>query len=127
LARLLGDLGAIITLLVVGLAGVALVSGISREQVAGWLAREPKPSTGAEPAGRAVDGRPVRINPGREKTAAPEGSAQLRLIPENDTAKSHPSATTSKPDQAPVREKTKRGKKEVPPPIFIATDPPAAP
>ena len=132
LARLLGDLGAIITLLVVGLAGVALVSGISREQVAGWLAREPKPSTGAEPAnrpvdGRAVDGRPVRINPGREKTAAPEAPAQLRLIPENDTAKSRPPATASKPDQAPVREKTKRGKKEVPPPIFIGTDPPTAP
>src|SRR5690606_39063102 len=70
LARLLGDLGAIITLVVVGLAGVVLISGVSREQVAGWLQREPKPSTGAEPAARAVDGRAVRINPGREKTPA---------------------------------------------------------
>ena len=123
LARLLGDLGAIITLVIVGVAGVVLTVGVSREQVAGWFEREPKPSTGAEPAPRAV-----RINPGREK-APPEPSPQLRLIPENDPSDARSAATPApaKPAKAPVREKPKKGQKEVPPPIFIGADTPSAP
>jgi S-DNA-T family DNA segregation ATPase FtsK/SpoIIIE len=122
LARLLGDLGAIITLVIVGVAGVVLAAGLSRAQVAGWFEREPRPSTGAEPASR-----PVRINPGREKPpAAPAPPAQLRLIPENEASKTATAATT-KPDKPPVREKSKRGKKEAPPPVFIEADVPAAP
>ncbi|MBP6016109.1 MAG: DNA translocase FtsK 4TM domain-containing protein [Candidatus Promineofilum sp.] len=119
LARLLGDLGAILTLLVVGVAGAVLLSGLTRAHVAGWLEREPRPSTGAEPEARAV-----RINPGRERPALPplETSPQLRLIPEQEKA-TEPAAP--KPDKAPVREKSRRGKKEAPPPVFIEADPPA--
>ena len=120
LARLLGDLGAIITLVIAGVAGVVLAVGLSREQVGGWLEREPRPSTGAEPAPRAV-----RINPGREKPpAAPEPPAQLRLIPEKDDS---PAREATPPDKPPVREKSRRGKKEAPPPVFIEADVPAAP
>ena len=120
LARLLGDLGAILTLLVLGVAGAVLVSGLTRAHVAGWLEREPRPSTGAEPAARAV-----RINPGRERPALPpETSPQLRLIPEEEKAKE---AAAPKLDKAPVREKTRRGKKEAPPPVFIEADAPAVP
>jgi len=129
LARLLGDLGAIITLVAVGLAGVALAAGLTREQVAGWFAREPQPSTGAEPAERAV-----RINPGRAPTAdgrPPSGlpsadrqpSPQLRLIPENEEVSARGAA---KPEGAPAREKPKRGKKDAPPPVYIEADAPAA-
>jgi S-DNA-T family DNA segregation ATPase FtsK/SpoIIIE len=122
LARLLGDLGAIITLVIVGVAGVVLAAGLSRAQVAGWFEREPRPSTGAEPASRAV-----RINPGREKPpAAPAPPAQLRLIPENDAGKAA-AAATAKPDKPPLREKVKRGKKDTPPPVFIEADVPAVP
>ena len=81
LARLLGDLGTIITLIVIGAGGAVLLSGITREHLGDWLAREPQPSTGAEPEPRAV-----RINPGREKppAATPQESPQLRLIPEDE-------------------------------------------
>jgi len=124
LARLLGDVGAVITLLVAGVAGAVLVSGLSREHVAGWLEREPRPSTGAEPAPRAV-----RINPGREKSSAkPEESAQLRLIPDEDAAKGRGATAATKPDKPPVREKSKRGRKDTPPPVFVdANAAPAAP
>ena len=124
LARLLGDLGTIITLVAVGLAGVALAAGLSREQVAGWLEREPQPSTGAEPAERAV-----RINPDRRPptsglpSADRQPSPQMRLIPENEET---PARGTAKPAGAPVREKPKRGKKEAPPPVFIEADQPVA-
>ncbi|MEZ4541625.1 MAG: DNA translocase FtsK 4TM domain-containing protein [Chloroflexota bacterium] len=120
LARLLGDLGAILTLLVLGVAGAVLLSGLTRAHVAGWLEREPRPSTGAEPAARTV-----RINPGRQKPVPPlETSPQLRLIPEEEKGKD-PAAP--KPDKAPVREKSRRGKKEAPPPVFIEADAPAVP
>ena len=119
LARLLGGAGAVITLLVVGMAGAVLVSGLSRAQVAEWMRREPRPSTGAEPASRAV-----RINPGREKPAArPEEPAQLRLIPEKEET---PARNAARPESAPVREKPRRGKKDAPPPVFVDA-PPAAP
>ncbi|HRO92262.1 MAG TPA: DNA translocase FtsK 4TM domain-containing protein, partial [Promineifilum sp.] len=124
LARLLGDLGTIATLMVVGLAGVVLAAGLSREQVAGWFEREPRPSTGAEPAERAV-----RINPGRETTANATPAArppaadrrpepQLRLIPEEGEA-------PARGMTAPAHDKPKRGKKEAPPPVFIEADRPA--
>ena len=67
LGRLLGGLGTIVTLVVVGAAGGVLLSGLSREQVAGWLEREPRPSTGAEPV--TGSDRTIRINPGRTATA----------------------------------------------------------
>jgi hypothetical protein len=65
LGRLLGGPGTIVTLVVVGAAGGVLLSGLSREQVAGWFEREPRPSTGAEPA---ADSRAIRINPNRQAT-----------------------------------------------------------
>ncbi|HRN67586.1 MAG TPA: DNA translocase FtsK 4TM domain-containing protein [Promineifilum sp.] len=125
LARLLGDLGTIATLMVVGLAGVVLAAGLSRDQVAGWFEREPRPSTGAEPAERTV-----RINPGREAaanaipvarppTADRRPEPQLRLIPEEGEAPARGAAVS-------VHEKPKRGKKETPPPVFIEADRPAA-
>ncbi len=123
LVRMLGDLGAVVTLVVVGLAGIVLVSGLSREHVAGWLEREPRPSTGAEPAGREV-----RINPGRERPAAPPETAQPRLIPDNTPAinKVAPAtAAAGKPAKPPVREKGKKGAKEAPPPVFIGADAPS--
>ena len=52
LGRLLGGPGTIVTLVVVGAAGGVLLSGLSREQVAGWFEREPRPSTGASPPAR---------------------------------------------------------------------------
>ena len=105
LARLLGDLGAVITLVVLGIAGAVLVSGLSRAHVAGWFERdesEPRPSTGAEPAPRAV-----RVNPGREKPAPPAEPTQPRLIP--DAADKQRPATAEKPAKAPVRERGKKG------------------
>lgn len=123
LVRLLGDFGAIITLVVAGMAGIVLVSGISRQHLAELMSRDPRPSTGAEPVPRAV-----RINPGREKTN-PEEPAQLRLIPENDTSDARTRAATdpAKPTKPPAREKGKKGQKETPPPAFIGTDAPATP
>ena len=120
LVRMLGDLGAIATLVIVGLAGTVLVSGLTREHVAGWLEREPRPSTGAEPAGREV-----RINPGREKPAAPVEPAQPRLIPDAAAAKAtSAAAATGKPAKSPVRDRGKKGQKETPP-VFVGADVPS--
>ena len=123
LARLLGDWGTIITLVVIGAAGAVLVSGLSRAQFAGWFTREPRPSTGAEPAAREV-----RINPGREKPAAkPEAPAQMRLIPDGEAADNKARAATVKPDKPPAREKAKKGQKDAaPPPPFVGVEPPTA-
>ncbi|MBP9500534.1 MAG: DNA translocase FtsK 4TM domain-containing protein [Candidatus Promineofilum sp.] len=124
LIRMLGDLGAIVTLVVVGLAGIVLASGLTRERVSGWLSPEPRPSTGAEPAGREV-----RINPGRERPATTPDPVQPRLIPDGPPARAKTAGTAPIPDksaQPPVREKAKRGQKDAPPPIFIGADTPAA-
>ena len=121
LARLLGDLGAVITLVVLGVAGAVLVSGLSREYVAGWFERdehEPQPSTGAEPAPRAV-----RVNPGREKPAPPAEPAQPRLIPDTN-GKQRPAAA-EKPVKPPVRERSKKGQAASEAVTFVETPPPA--
>jgi len=121
LARLLGDLGAVITLVVLGIAGAVLVSGLSRDYVAGWFEREerePRPSTGAEPAPRAV-----RVNPGREKPAPPAEPAQPRLIPDTN-GKPRPAAA-EKPVKAPVRERAKKGQAASEAVTFVETPPPA--
>ncbi|WP_374687087.1 DNA translocase FtsK 4TM domain-containing protein [Promineifilum sp.] len=125
LARLLGDLGAIITLVVLGAAGAVLVSGLSRQHVGDWLNQEPRPSTGAEPA----TDRAIRINPGRQRPAA--SPAQLPLLPEpekperkgrGETPPAGP-AVALKPTKEPVREKARKGAKEAaPPPVFLGAD-----
>ena len=118
LARLLGDLGAVIALIVVGASGAVLVSGVSREQLSRWLQRDPKPSTGAEPAVRALP-----INPGRAKLppAEPEKPAQLRLIPEKEPAAGKSKSPVG-PSRPPVRQKPAKGQGEAPAPIFLGAD-----
>ncbi len=117
LARLVGDLGTIVTLVVVGLAGGVLLSGLTREHVSEWMSREPRPSTGAQPAPRNV-----RINPGRARPAGTPASEspQLRLIPEEEDGTSR--GATAKPDKAPARDKPKRGRKETQAPVILEAD-----
>jgi len=131
LGRLLGGPGTIVTLVVVGAAGGVLLSGLSREQVAGWLEREPRPSTGAEPA---ADSRAIRINPGRTAT-----NDQRPTTAGNQPPTNHRSPTTDqpalplgpavalKPAKEPKRDKGKKAAEAVPPPLFIGADVSAAP
>jgi S-DNA-T family DNA segregation ATPase FtsK/SpoIIIE len=125
LTRLLGDLGAIITLVVTGIAGAVLIFGISRETVAGWLDREPQPSTGAEPAGE----RAIRINPDRQPAPKPDTPAQLPLpITTKSGSKSQsgnpPVAVTTKATKESGRDKSKKGR-DVPAPIYLGTENPS--
>lgn len=125
LTRLLGNLGAIITLVVTGVAGAVLVSGISRETVAGWFNREPRPSTGAVPAGE----RTIRINPDRGPAPNPDSPAQMPLpISTKAGSKGQPAVpavtVAAKPAKDSGRDKNKKGR-DVPPPIYVGTDNPS--
>jgi DNA segregation ATPase FtsK/SpoIIIE, S-DNA-T family len=120
LALLLGDLGMLITLIVIGLAGTVLISGIHREDVAEWLKREPRPSTGAEPA----TGRTIRVNPDRQTVAQPAGSAQLPLpMSPTPAGKGQTSAATAEATPKPTRESGRSRRKsavtETPVPIYL--------
>ena len=82
-----------------GVAGAVLLSGLTRAHVAGWLEREPRPSTGAEwRRAPCASTRPP------EARSAAGDLPQLRLIPKGEGA--DPAAP--KPDKAPVREKPAR-------------------
>ena len=132
LGRLLGTLGTIITLFVTGAAGAVLLSGLTREQVAGWFEREPRPSTGAEPA---TGERAIRINPGRERQ--PTANGGLGQEAQRTAPGGRPPASTSqpqlplgpavalKPEKPPARDKPKKASKAepVPPPVFDAAPP----
>ncbi|MCZ2113082.1 MAG: DNA translocase FtsK, partial [Anaerolineae bacterium] len=117
LVRMLGGLGAIVTLVVMGMAGIVLLSGLTRDHVTGWLARASQPAAGTEPPPREV-----RINPGREKPAAPPETVQPRLIPENGPVRSGPAPATAKPAAAPAQDKRRKGQKEAPAVAFIEGD-----
>ena len=122
LGRLLGGLGTIVTLVVVGTAGGVLLSGLSREQVAGWLEREPRPSTGAEPA---TNGRTIRINPGRTATADQRPPTADHRPPATDQpALPLGPAVTLKPAKEPKRERGKKAADAVPPPRSPGTSGP---
>ena len=134
LARLLGGLGTIITLVVVGAAGGVLLSGVSRSQVAGWFERPARPSTGAEPAS---SGRTIRLNPGRQgdmrrpaedsRPAAAERRPTLERRPSGDQPPLPlGAATEAKPAEQPKRDKRKTTAEAVPPPIFLGADMPPA-
>ncbi len=126
LGRLLGGPGTIVTLVVVGAAGGVLLSGLSREQVAGWFEREPRPSTGAEPA---ADSRAIRINPGRQatpNTPRPTTTSQ-RPSPSEQPGLPLGPAVALKPAKEPKRERGKKATEAVPPPIFLGVDVSAAP
>ena len=126
LGRLLGGPGTIVTLVVVGAAGGVLLSGLSREQVAGWFEREPRPSTGAEPA---ADGRAIRINPGRQPSTADRRPPTATQRPSANDQPALPlgPAVALKPVKEPKRERGKKATEAVPPPIFLGVDVSAAP
>ena len=126
LGRLLGGPGTIVTLVVVGAAGGVLLSGLSREQVAGWFEREPRPSTGAEPA---ADGRAIRINPGRQPSTADRRPPTATQRPSANDQPALPlgPAVALKPAKEPKRERGKKATEAVPPPIFLGVDVSAAP
>ena len=131
LGRLLGGLGTVVTLVVVGAAGGVLLSGLSREQVAGWLERAPRPSTGAEPA---TNDRTIRINPGRTATNDQRPPTTDHRPPTNQRppATDQPAlplgpAVTLKPAKEPKRERGKKAADAVPPPIFLGADLSSAP
>jgi len=125
LGRLLGGLGTVVTLVVVGTAGGVLLSGLSREQVAGWLEREPRPSTGAEPA---TNGRTIRINPGRTATNDQRPPTADHRPPATDQpALPLGPAVALKPAKEPKRERGKKAADAVPPPIFLGADLSSAP
>jgi DNA segregation ATPase FtsK/SpoIIIE, S-DNA-T family len=122
LGLLLGDLGTLITLIVIGLAGAVLVSGIRREDMAEWLKREPRPSTGAEPA----PGRTIRVNPDRQ----PAATAQLPLpISPQPAGKGQASAATAEAAPKPARESGRSRRKSagtsVPAAIYLGSDDPS--
>ena len=126
LGRLLGGPGTIVTLVVVGAAGGVLLSGLSREQVAGWFEREPRPSTGAEPA---ADSRAIRINPNRQATpnAPRPATTSQRPSPSEQPVLPLGPAVALKPAKEPKRERGKKATEAVPPPIFLGVDVSAAP
>ena len=126
LGRLLGGPGTIVTLIVVGAAGGVLLSGLSREQVAGWFEREPRPSTGAEPA---ADGRAIRINPGRQPAANAQRPTPTTQRPAASDQPALPlgPAVALKPAKEPKRERGKKATEAVPPPIFLGVDVSTAP
>jgi S-DNA-T family DNA segregation ATPase FtsK/SpoIIIE len=85
LTRLLGDLGALLFLVIMGIIGGLLLTGVSRAQMGEAVASVGKPKAageaGAAPAPTA-ERPPLRINPGREPkpaTAANPGPTQLPL------------------------------------------------
>ena len=130
LAQLLGTLGTLITLIVVGAAGAVLLSGLTREQVASWFEREPRPSTGAEPAGAE---RAIRINPERRQTTDHRPQTGVSPVAQPPAAGRRPPAeqpplplepaVALKPDKSPAREKPRKGGKDgeaVPAPVFDA-------
>ncbi len=129
LGRLLGGLGTIATLVVVGTAGGVLLSGLSREQVAGWLEREPRPSTGAEPASNE---RAIRINPGRTPAGDQPPTTRTTPVVQRPSPTDQPAlplgpAVTLKPTKEPKRERGKKAADAVPPPIFLGADLSSAP
>jgi len=91
LVALVGQLGAIFILMVIGIVGAILVSGISREDMSGYLksgfSHEP-PESATEPASN----RRIRLNPGRSSPSEP---VQLTLVPE-EKGKEEQKETTSR-------------------------------
>jgi S-DNA-T family DNA segregation ATPase FtsK/SpoIIIE len=81
--------------------------------------RAPRPSTGAQP-----EPRNVRINPGRSRpTDAPAGeSPQLRLIPDEEQGNLSRGVAAAKPDKSPVRDKSKRSRKEPAAPAMLEVE-----
>ncbi len=79
LTALVGQLGAIFILGVIGFVGAVLVSGLSREDIGGYIksafSHEPSETT-TEPASR----RSIRLNPGRSTPSEP---VQLTLMPDD--------------------------------------------
>lgn len=123
LTRLLGGLGAIITLVVLGLAGGVLLSGLTRahvgqwvEEVAGYFGRWPaRPSTGADEAvlpPAASGERAIRINPGRGG-AGEQGRRGAGELPAQPPLPLAP-AVAAKPASEPKRDKHPRTAKNAP-------------
>jgi S-DNA-T family DNA segregation ATPase FtsK/SpoIIIE len=78
LTMLLGNLGAIFTLMVLGFAGAILVSGITREDIGRYLKNA---FTREEAEAEEIDAprQPIRLNPDRAPSSEP---VQLTLVPE---------------------------------------------
>ncbi len=128
LIRLLGGLGTIITLVVVGAAGAVLFSGVSRAQVSGWFAREPRPSTGATPAtgnrqppaDAKVPGARGQV-PGAERSAPAPNPYPLTPNREQPPLPLGPTVALKTAGEG-KREKGKKSANDVPPPIFLGAD-----
>jgi len=108
LTILVGNLGAIFTLMVLGFVGAILVSGITREDIGGYL-KSAFSHEAAEPEGVDTPRQPIRLNPGRSGSSEP---VQLTLVPEELEQKEEA--------QKPVR-RSKRKKKGDTKPASAAT------
>ncbi|MEZ4517082.1 MAG: DNA translocase FtsK 4TM domain-containing protein [Chloroflexota bacterium] len=130
--QLLGNLGTIVTLIVFGILGAILVSGISRKDVSGWLEQASQART-ATPEGDVlpVGERNIRLNPNRSRATdiTPEPApAQLPLITDEEVkqgkarSKSTPAETprpAPKPTAKPARSRQTATAEATAEPVYI--------
>ncbi len=129
LTELSGNLGAILLLVVIGLAGAVLFSGATKQDIMAFWAQL---RTSGETAVSPLPERNIRINPGRETPV------QLPL-PEtaDDPPSSEPNPEPIAAEPKPARPRLRRRKKQeapaptaapeptTPTPIFLGNTPPA--
>ncbi|MDX1414454.1 MAG: DNA translocase FtsK 4TM domain-containing protein [Candidatus Promineifilaceae bacterium] len=119
LTELVGQLGAIFVLMVIGFTGAILVSGISREDLSGYL----KSAFTHEPAGGSTQpaSRRIRLNPGRKPASEP---VQLTLMPGETEQEQQEEAPKRRTRKAAAKKKqaARTTKRE---PAHVASTPPA--
>ena len=133
--QLLGNLGTIVTLIVFGVLGAVLVSGLTRKDVGGWLERAAQPRT-AEPEGDVlpVGERAIRMNPNRSRASdvTPEPApAQLPLITDQEMQQGKVKSKTapvpvSKPAPKPARGQAATAADAAAQPLYIGASQAAA-
>jgi S-DNA-T family DNA segregation ATPase FtsK/SpoIIIE len=108
-----GSIGAIFVLVVLGLVGAVLVSGVNRHDISRYL----QAILSGDDASESPPTRPpIRVNPGREQTPQ---AVQLKLVPDeaeqNIEASRAQQAAPEKPKRIRLRNKKKKESKSSPP------------
>ncbi|MFN2137671.1 MAG: DNA translocase FtsK 4TM domain-containing protein [Candidatus Promineifilaceae bacterium] len=102
----MGNIGAIFILVVLGLVGAVLVSGVNRHDASRYLRAALSGDAGSEEASQRP---PIRVNPGRSQTPQ---AVQLKLVPEETENKPAALATRQAVQQESKRIRLRNKKKE---------------